>query len=138
VAAYVSGVGHENNRYQGLLHTFKKRVLRHSCSTDAPKPGSSDPYWRPNGHSGHGPLPSWSRSFIVTPELPRAYHRLRQLAKPRSHAPLMSVAEVTQRSRRRLRLARRSRRDCAGVTTGLRSWTRARVHTAPHTSPWRV
>ncbi len=34
VAAYVSGVGHGNNRYQGLLHIFKKRVLRHSCSIE--------------------------------------------------------------------------------------------------------
>ena len=38
VAAYVSGVGHGNNRYQGLLHTFKKRVLRHNCSTGTPNP----------------------------------------------------------------------------------------------------
>ena len=31
VAGYVSGVGHENNRYQGHRVPFKKRVLRHSC-----------------------------------------------------------------------------------------------------------
>jgi len=39
VAAYVSGVGHESNRYQGLLHTFKKRVVRHSCSSSPVNPG---------------------------------------------------------------------------------------------------
>lgn len=44
VAAYVSGVGHGTNRYQGLLHTFKKRVLRHSCSIGAPNPGRVTPY----------------------------------------------------------------------------------------------
>ncbi|EPH44848.1 hypothetical protein STRAU_2033 [Streptomyces aurantiacus JA 4570] len=27
----MSGVGHENNRYQGHTVPFKKRVLRHSC-----------------------------------------------------------------------------------------------------------
>jgi hypothetical protein len=31
-------VGHEYKRYQGLLHTFKKRVLRHSYSMGGPKP----------------------------------------------------------------------------------------------------
>ncbi|GGT31493.1 hypothetical protein GCM10014713_26250 [Streptomyces purpureus] len=30
MAGYVSGVGHENNRYQGGAVPFKKRVLRHS------------------------------------------------------------------------------------------------------------
>ncbi|CAM5284307.1 hypothetical protein SHIRM173S_10751 [Streptomyces hirsutus] len=39
VASYVSGVGHGNNRYQGLLHIHKKRVLRHNCSIAAPNPG---------------------------------------------------------------------------------------------------
>jgi hypothetical protein len=44
VAAYVSGVGHETNRYQGLLHTFKKRVLRHNCSMGVINPGCVVPY----------------------------------------------------------------------------------------------
>ncbi|AKZ57427.1 hypothetical protein SAM23877_4382 [Streptomyces ambofaciens ATCC 23877] len=41
--------------------------------------------------------------MIVTPELPRAYHLLKQLAKPGSQTPLMNVAQVTERLPRRAR-----------------------------------